>query len=471
MSEKTSNKEEVFVQQPKHVVKFIIMSAIGAFLFLAPIPTGDGGFNIPLGHAIGWLEGIFEGISFGTYAPETMAGEFGFHYMLALIAITISFVGALVTAIVKPAFILNNKHLKAVFETSPLYLIARAIAFAVVWMIFLGVGPDFIIQGFTGDLMIGLTSHLMVVFILLAPTMPLITSFGLMEFAGVMVQRFIRRFFTLPGRASVDLLASWFGSSAASIIITRDQHEKGYYTAREAAVIMTNFSFVSLPFTFVVASAIDLQERFLLFYLIVCLVCILLAVLMPRIWPLKNITDTYKAEAGKQIVEEVPSDVSTFKWSVYLASKKANETKAEDIVKTGINNYLDIFMDLIPIILSLGTVALIIVEFTDVFDYLAWPMAQLLNLLGVEGATEFAPATLLGFIDMYIPALIIGDAVEKTRFILGVLSIVQIIYLAETGALIIKSKVGLGIGKLLILFLMRTLIALPIIVLLTHLFF
>jgi len=55
----------------------------------------------------------------------------------------------------------------------------------------------------------------------------------------------------------------------------------------------------------------------------------------------------------------------------------------------------------------------------------------------------------------------------QTRFILGALSIVQIIYMAETGVLIMRSKIPLGLGKLFLIFMIRTLIALPLIVLLT----
>jgi len=67
--------------------------------------------------------------------------------------------------------------------------------------------------------------------------------------------------------------------------------------------------------------------------------------------------------------------------------------------------------------------------------------------------------------------LLLGSAPVETRFILGALSIVQIIYLAETGILILKSKMPLNIGHLAILFVMRTVLALPIIVLFTRLFF
>ena len=447
-------------------IKFVIMSAIGAFLFLTPVRDGES-FNIPLGVAISWLGDIFGRVSFGEYA----LGQFQLHYMLALIAITASLLGTILAYTVKPKFIMERPKVKSLFLSSPIYFASKAVAFLIVWMIFLGVGPDFVINSFTGDVMIGLTASLVTIFIILGPAMPFITEFGLMEFIGVGLRRFVRFLFTLPGRASIDLIASWFGSSAASIIITRSQHEKGFYTDREAAVISTNFSLVSLPFTFVVAGAIGLPMYFAVFYLIVCITCIFLALVMPRLWPLRGLPDTYLADVGKQIEEDVPKGTSTLGYASNLARQKASETTARDVVRSGVNSYLNLFMDLIPVILAWGTLALIVFELTPIFDTISYPMGLFLNLLRVEGAFEFAAATLVGFVDMYIPALIIGGAPVETRFILGILSVVQIIYLAETGVLIIKSKIPLGIGKLFVIFMMRTIIALPIIVGLTRLMF
>ena len=70
------------------------------------------------------------------------------------------------------------------------------------------------------------------------------------------------------------------------------------------------------------------------------------------------------------------------------------------------------------------------------------------------------------FIDMFIPALITSPTLPlETRFVIASLSLVQIIYLTEVGSIIVKSGVGLNIPKLFVIFVERTLIALPLIVL------
>ena len=463
--------------QTKHIVKFVVMSIIGVFLFMALLPDGDT-FNIPLGFAINWL---------GLTVNSVQVNGFELLFLFAAIVITISFVGSLIAYIAKPAFIMNNEKLKGLFYCNIVYFISKTVGFVLVWMVFFDIGPEEVI-GWEGarlmmDLIAGGTSgsNLMSIFIILGIAIPLLTDFGIMEFLGMLIRKVVRFLFTLPGRSSIDLFGSWFSSSAASVIITRDQHEKGYYTGREAAAICVNFTLVSLPFTFVVADRLSLAAYFPIFYLVVCITTIMLAVIMPRIWPLRGIKDEYLPEVGKQIDEEPPKDAPIFTLAVRQASYRASQTGPKEVLKSGFSNWLNIFMDLIPVILAWGTIAVIIVEQTRVFQWLSWPFGHYLNLFQIQGAFDYAHITIVGFIDMFLPAILMGGpmvdgvrvptAVFETRFILGALSIVQIIYLAETGILILKSKIPLNIGHLAVLFLMRTIIAIPVIVLLTRIIF
>lgn len=62
-----------------------------------------------------------------------------------------------------------------------------------------------------------------------------------------------------------------------------------------------------------------------------------------------------------------------------------------------------------------------------------------------------------------------GNRSMKNKFIIGVLFLVQIIYLTEVGTIVIKSKVPLNLWRLFVIFLERTLIAIPLIVLFENL--
>lgn len=291
-----------------------------------------------------------------------------------------------------------------------------------------------------------------------------------MEFLGVILKPVVRPLFKVPGRASVDLIASWFGASNAAVILTREQYMKGFYSKREAGYIMTNFSLVSIPFCLLVADTIGIANLFPAFYLTICVVGILLAVIIARIPPIRTLPDTYQEQAGKQINEEVPNEKGIFKYALEKSCERAEKFTVKDVVSGGFEVVVGMFFDLIPIVLAWGTVALIIATYTPVFDWISYPMGLYLQLFGVEEAFAVAPASLVGFTDMFIPALLItGIESVKTKFIIGVLSLVQIIYLTEVGAIIIKSEIPLNFWKLLIIFLERTIIAIPLIVLMANL--
>ena len=180
--------------------------------------------------------------------------------------------------------------------------------------------------------------------------------------------------------------------------------------------------------------------------------------------------DTYKEGVGKMIHEEVPENVNMMEYAVEISCKRASTFTVKGILESGFEVVVGMFFDLIPIVIAWGTVALIVATYTPVFNWISYPMGMFLNLLGVEEAFAVAPATLIGFTDMFIPALLVGGVASvKTKFIIAVLSLVQIIYLTEVGAIVIKSEVPLNLWDLFVLFLERTIIAIPLIVLFANL--
>lgn len=58
----------------------------------------------------------------------------------------------------------------------------------------------------------------------------------------------------------------------------------------------------------------------------------------------------------------------------------------------------------------------------------------------------------------------------KTRFVICILSLVQIIYMTEVGSIMLNSKLPITIMDLAIIFLEKTIIAIPMIVFFTDLF-
>ncbi len=255
-----------------------------------------------------------------------------------------------------------------------------------------------------------------------------------------------------------------------SILITINQYESGYYSKRESVVIVTNFTITSIGFSLIVARLIELQHMFVPFYLTVVCGVLVAAVICPRIPPLSRMEDTYYEKAGKKIVEEVPAQLSIPKWAFAKGVAKADQVAPpKALVKKGLFNALDIWFGMLPLVMGIGTIALIVAEFTSAFQVISYPLIPVLELMRIPDAAAAAPALLVGFADMFLPAVLAsGIESELTRFVVGAVSLTQLIYMSEIGVMLIRSSIPVHIGQLFVLFLQRTVITLPIVVLIAH---
>ncbi len=428
--------------------KFILFSLFGVFMFLCPVPY-DGAISTPVGV-------ISDQISkyLSAYLP----------YVITPLII-LSAVIATITLIFKPKSILKNKLLNSFFNTSLFYVVCRIVGAIFAVMALYKIGFEAVYSGSTGGTMVSLVATLVIWFFAASFLIPFLTKFGVMEFIGTLFRVIVKPLFTVPGRSAIDLVTSWLSAASVGVIITRNQYDTGYYSGREAAVISTCFSIVSLPFCLVIAAMVGLSEVFVPFYLTLIFCGAIIAMIIPRIPPLSLIPDTYAPEVGKQIDETVPEDVNLFKWAVNEALTRAESTEMKTVFYDGLDMFLNIIFGLTPLVVAWGTLGLMLVEFTPIFDWISIPMAYYLQLFGVPEAFAVAPATIAGFADMFIPAILVkGIEFELTRWVIGALSLVQIIYLTEVGALIIASNIPLNLKDLFIIFLERTIIAIPILV-------
>lgn len=85
-------------------------------------------------------------------------------------------------------------------------------------------------------------------------------NFGLLDFIGTLLIRIMRPVFNLPGRSTIDCIASWLGDATVGVLLTSKQYEEGFYTERKACVIGTNFSLVPITFSLVVIDNVGLSH-------------------------------------------------------------------------------------------------------------------------------------------------------------------------------------------------------------------
>ncbi|MDW3203187.1 nucleoside recognition domain-containing protein, partial [Vibrio sp. 1865] len=215
---------------------------------------------------------------------------------------------------------------------------------AAVLMTFFQVGPKAIWEENTGGLVLtGLLPTLFAVFIFAGLLLPLLLNFGLLELFGALLSKVMRPVFNLPGRSAIDCMASWLGDGSVGILLTSKQYENKFYTQREAAVVGTTFSAVSITFSLVVIAQVQLEHLFLPFYGAICLAGIVAAVIIPRLPPLSLKKDRYiDGSKPAEDVDAVPEGHTTFSWGMDLALKRAAEVKSvQSVFKEGVHNAID----------------------------------------------------------------------------------------------------------------------------------
>ena len=139
------------------------------------------------------------------------------------------------------------------------------------------------------------------------------------------------------------------------------------------------------------------------------------------------------------------------------------------MARTGVHNALDMLLGVLPVVMAFGTLALIIAETTPLFSWLGLPFVPLLEWLQIPEAAAASQTVMVGFADMFIPA-ILASSIESdlTRFVIAALSVTQLIYMSEVGALLLGSKIPVNLLELFVIFILRTLVTLPVIALVAH---
>ena len=444
-----------------NLIKFLIPSFIGLLLFVIPLPYGN---IIPLeglstyNIGIGFLAELIK-IVFSDYLPT-------FAMIIIVMSALLSLIGKVIN--------IKNEFINSLLNVSPFWLICRILGAIFVVMAVFNIGPEFIISEATGQTMLSLLPSLLAIFFVSGFVLPLVVDFGLMDFLGILISKYMYKMFLVPGRAAIDAVSSWLGDGTLGIMITNTQYKQGYYTAKEAAIISVCFSLVSLPFSTVIADQLGFMPLFVPFYGTVCIASLACALIMPRIFPLNKFkNETYNnVEHLKE--DLVPDNMNIFEFALDKALTRAsNAPSFEQILNNGFKTVMDMYLALLPLVMAWGTLSLIVAEFTPFFHIISVPIVYVLKLLQIPNAIEAAPAVLVGFTDMFLPSIMVSsdNIAEITKFIIGALSISQLVYLTETGAVILKSDIPIKFKDLFLIFLTRTIIALPIITIAAKLIF
>ncbi len=394
----------------KNLLKFVVGTLLGLFLVVIPLNFGK---NVD---------------TFTFYYLKKFVSWMGhpLEILMTTIIVLSAFI-AWIDVLAKPKWIEDHPMCRSLFSCTKFEAFVRLLGAVFAVCSCFTLGPEFMTSIDTGGTMLPLATQLSILIPPMILFQTFILEFGLMEFLGTIIGFIMKPLFKVTEMASVSIISAWLGPVSAGAMAAKQFFDEGYFTVKEAATVAACFAVSSIGWCSLVANVLGVMDYFSYFYLTIVVVGIILAIATVRIPPL--------------FTDKISSMVS------YVVSLQ-------------------------PIVMCYGMVALILCTYTPILTYLSYPIGWFMDLTGVPEAYTAAPAIISGFADNYLP-IILGKAVAspQTKFIVGTMSILELIYMSEIGALLISTKLVKNMGHVALIFIERTVIALPFVVLISTIIF
>jgi len=414
--------------------KFFVFSAIGGFMFFAPVEVG-GERSIPLDHLVSAI---------AARVPALLPW-----YALALIAAGAAYP------------LLTGRWRRSRVELA--FTVAKLVGLVVGVMLVLDIGPGWLFREDIGPF---LFEALVVPVGMLVPVgavfLALLVGYGLLEFCGVLMQPVMRPVFRTPGRSAIDAVASFVGSYSLGLLITNRVYREGRYTGREAAVIATGFSTVSATFMVVVASTLDLMGSWLTYFWTTLLVTFLVTAITVRLPPLSRIPDEYAPG-----VEPRPEAVPEGRRVAHAWAEAGDVVRAAPPlwrnVWTNLRDGVLMTMAILPSILSIGLLGLVLATFTPVFDWLGYLFVPFTWALQLPEPLLVGKALAVGIAEMFLPALLVTSAVPAVKFVVAVVAVSQVIFFSALVPCVVATDIPVSIRQMVLVWLERVVLTLVIV--------
>ncbi|MFF3102235.1 YjiH family protein [Viridibacillus arvi] len=412
------------------VFKFVICSLIGIFSFFVTFTYNEKS-SILLDHIVSWI--------------STNAATFVTVYIIIMLVC-----GAAYPFITKTW----NKDIVNIVMS-----VFKVIGLGIGLLLISGIGPDWLFDPSVGPfLMEKLIKPVGVLIPIGAIFLALLVSYGLLEFIGVFMQPIMRPIFRTPGRSAVDAVASFVGSYSVGLLLTNRVFKQGKYTIREAAIIATGFSTVSVTFMVVVANTLDLMAYWTSFFWVSLIVTFMVTAITARIWPLGKLKDEYIVEQGDPEVIVTEKRLLTA-WTEAMQAVKHNPPFLKNLLQH-LKEGLLMTMSVLPSILSIGLLGLILAMYTPIFDWVAYIFVPFTWILQLPEPMLTAKALAVSIAEIFLPALLVVKATVITKFIVAVVSISAILFFSAVIPVIISTDIPLTIRQLIIIWFQRVVLTL-----------
>ncbi len=324
-----------------------------------------------------------------------------------------------------------------------------------------------IVKGVAGILVVG------------AVFVPLLTSYGVLELVGVLLEPLMRPLFKIPGKAALDCSASFVGSASLGVIITNRLWKNNVYTDREMVCIMTGFSACSIGYVALVFDTAGVGAYFGILYILNFLMVFAISFFTVRIPPLSRHPDVYyngKEQTEEERKEGLRYSTKTIPLGFNRGVKRAAISRG---FFTNIKNSLRDSVGIMPQVLTMlsvvGLGAMIVANYTEIFNWVGYVFRPYVSLLQIPDVALVAPTMMAGISEMFVPVLMIADKVPEmdimSRAFIALVSNAQVIFFSETAIVMLATKSPVKATELVVAFIERTIIAMPIASIIVHILF
>ncbi|MEJ9232478.1 YjiH family protein [Peribacillus butanolivorans] len=423
-------------------LKFFIYSFIGLFLYFVPVEI-NGKSMILLTHAIDWVE-----VAFKPFVP---------YYALIMV-----FMGGL-------APVISGKWKESKFDFT--FTLAKVLGCIIAVMAVFNIGPEFLMAP---DMIPFLWDLIVVPILLMIPvtiiSLVLLLNYGILEFLSVFFQPIMKLIWKTPGSSALDAMVSFTGGYAAAVIVTNDLYKRGIYTLKEAIIIATGFSTVSITFLVVIADTLDLMKYWNVFFFSCFVITFLVSAITARIYPISKKPNTYY---------DKPSDEKNdMSGNIFVRAINAGIDAARNS-KSLISNLLDGYKgDMFKIsaavtasILSIGLTGLIIAKYTPVFDIIAYVFYPFTYLLQLPEPMIAAKAVSIEIAEMFLPTLLVVDMPIITKFVVAVTSTTAILFFSASIPALLSTDIPIKMRDIIIIWIERTILSLIFAAAIAHIVF
>lgn len=440
----------------------LVLSVIAIFIFFVPINN-----NVPFGM-------LYQGaIAFVEKLIVINGHEVG-----ALLIVTIVLALTGITSVIGKYFSKEGSRLHEYYKADSIFhpvLYMLGGIFAVLYFVNkvgFYAAPEMIVGAATGEMVIpAVVVGVAFIIPVGAIFIPFLTDYGLIDFLGVLLEPLMRPLFKTPGKSAVDATASFVGSTTMGIIITSRMYKTKMYTEKESAIIATCFSAVSVGYALLVMNTAGIGKYFVMTYATSFFITFVIAGIMCRVYPLNGKGDVFADGTLQPAEDRKPAKLGNqggmIKTGAHRATVRAHTSGSiPKRIAESVIDALPVLPKVITLLCSIGILGMIAAKYTPIFDIIGYIFLPFTKLFGVPDAHIAAAAISTGVTEMFIPVLTIADIVTelhiKTRFFVTVVSMVQIIFLAESVVVIMNTGLPVKFRELMIMFVQRTFIAIPL---------